>query len=109
VEDPAARGHPLHVAGSERPLVAEAVGVRDVAGENVGDGLDAAMRVPRESRAVVGGRLVAEVVEEEKRVEVGGVAEAKGAAQLDAGSFDVGVAWMMRLTALTDIMYSTIH
>ncbi len=49
VEDAAAGGHPLHVAGTERALVAQAVGVVDRAGQHVGDGLDAAVRVPGEA------------------------------------------------------------
>ena len=53
VEDAAAGGHPLHVAGAEVAAVAEAVAVRDRAGEDVGDRLDAAMRMPREPGEVV--------------------------------------------------------
>jgi hypothetical protein len=44
VEDTSARGHPLHVARAERAGVAERVVVRDRAGEDVGDRLDAAVR-----------------------------------------------------------------
>ena len=51
MHDAAARGHPLHVAGAERAAVAEAVAVLDGAGEHVGDGLDAAVRMPGEAGA----------------------------------------------------------
>ena len=79
VEDAAAGGHPLHVAGAQRAAVAEAVAVLDRAGQHVGDGLDAAVRMPREAGPVVLGPVVAEIVEQQERVELAGVAEAEGA------------------------------
>ena len=87
VEDAAAGGHPLHVARTERALVAQAVGVVDRAGQHVGDGLDAAVRVPRKARLVVGRPVVAEVVQQQERVVLAGIAEAERAAQMDAGTF----------------------
>ena len=65
-----------------RAAVAEAVAVLDRAGEHVGDRLDAAVRVPREAGEVVGRALVAEIVEQQERIEVARVAEAEGAAQV---------------------------
>src|SRR5262249_5801592 len=62
VQDAAAGGHPLDVAGAETAAVAEAVAVRDGPGEHVGDRLDAAVRVPRKAGEIVGGRVVPEVV-----------------------------------------------
>ena len=50
MQDAAAGRHPLHVARAQLALVAEAVAVLDGAGEHIGDRLDAAMRMPRESR-----------------------------------------------------------
>ena len=91
VNDAAAGGHPLHVAGGDGAVVAHAVAVFDGSGENVGDGLDAAMRMPRESGEVVLGDVVAEVVEEQERIEILGVAEAERAAQMDSGAFERGL------------------
>ena len=73
---------------TERALVAEAVLVVDRAGENIGDGLDAAVRMPGKAGAVVIGAIVAEIVEQQERIELGGIAEAEGAAQLDAGALN---------------------
>ena len=87
MQDAAAGGHPLHVAGAERAVVAEAVAVVDRAGEHVGDGLDAAMGMPREAGAVVLGTVVAEIVEQEERIELAGLAEAERAVKLHAGAF----------------------
>src|SRR5262249_6196367 len=67
VQDAAAGGHPLHVAGAERAFVAEAVAVLDRAGQHVGDGLDAAVRVPGKSCAVVVRPVIAEIVEQQER------------------------------------------
>ena len=86
VQDAAAGGHPLHVAGTERTGVAEAVLVLDGSREHVGDGLDAAMRMPGEARPVVVRTVVAEVVEQQERIELCRIAEAEGAAQFHARS-----------------------
>ena len=88
VDDPAARRHPLDVAGGDGAVVAHAVAVLHGSGEDVGDGLDAAVGMPREARQVILRNVVAEVVEEQERVEVGCVAEAERAAQMHARAFE---------------------
>ncbi len=90
VDDAAAGRHPLHVTGADRALVAEAVGVIDRAGQHVGDGLDAAVRMPGKAAQVVVGHVVAEVVEEQERIDVVGLAEAERAPQMHAGAFEGG-------------------
>ena len=90
MDDAAAGRHPLDVARAERALIAEAVAVGDRAGQDVGDRLDAAMGMPREAAQVVLRTVVPEVVEEQERIEVLGVAEPEDALQLDAGTFDGG-------------------
>ena len=88
MDDAAARRHPLDVARADRAVVAQTVAVIDVARQHVGNRLDAAMRMPRKPCLVVGGTVVPEVVEQQKRVEVFGIAESKRALQLDAGALD---------------------
>src|SRR5262249_39427943 len=66
---------------------AEAVAVIDRAGEDVGDGLDAAMGMPGKAGAVVLGPIVAEIGEQEERIELARFAEAEGAGELDARAF----------------------
>ena len=85
MDDAAARRHPLDVAGGE-PAVAHAVAVFDAAGEHVGDGLDAAVRMPGKPGQVVVRDIVAEVVEEQERDRSRTFAEAERAAQMDAGA-----------------------
>src|SRR6266550_2404580 len=60
VQNAAARGHPLHVAGTHAAAVAQAVAVLDTTAQHVGDRLDAAMRMPRKAGEIVLGVLVAE-------------------------------------------------
>ena len=91
MQDAAAGRHPLHVAGAEIAAIAQAVAVLDVAGEHIGDGLDAAMRMPREAGEIFVRPVVAEIVEQQERVEFGGVAEAERAAQMHAGALDRGL------------------
>ncbi len=90
VKDAAAGGHPLDVTGAHRAVIAEAVAVGDGAGEDVGDRLDPAMRVPGKSRHVILRLFIAKVVEEQKRIKVRRVSEAEGATQLDACTFEGG-------------------
>src|SRR3974390_394041 len=90
MQDAAAGGHPLHVASAEIAAIAEAVAVLDVAGEHVGDGLDAAMRMPGKAGEILIRAVVAEIVEQQERVEFTGVAEAERAAKVYAGAFERG-------------------
>src|SRR5258708_3077550 len=57
------------------------------AGQDVGDGLDARVRMPGKPGAVVVRAIVAKVVEQQERIELAGVAEAEGAVKLYAGAF----------------------
>ena len=91
MDDAAAGGHPLDVAGGDGAAVAHAVAVLHGSGEDVGDGLDAAMRMPGKAGEIVLGNVVAEVVEQQEGIEVGRVAEAEGAAQMDARAFERGL------------------
>ena len=93
VEDAAAGGHPLDVARSHAALVAEGVAVGDFAGQDVGDGLDAAMRVPGEAGEVVRGVLVAEIIQQEERIELLCFAETEGALELNARTLDGGLGF----------------
>ena len=90
MDDAAAGGHPLDVAGGDGAVVAHAVAMFDGSGEHVGDGLDAAVRMPGEAGQIVGGHVVAEIVEQQERIEIGGVAETERAAQMHAGAFQRG-------------------
>src|SRR5262250_1576398 len=84
----AARGHPLHVAGAERASIAEAVAMLDRAGEHIGDGLDAAMRMPGETGEIVLRPVIAEIIKQQERIGLLGVAKAESAAQFHSGAFD---------------------
>ncbi len=88
VEDAAARRHPLDVTGPDDPLVPQAVLVLHGSGEHVGDRLDAAVRVPRESGPVVVRPVAAEVVEQEEGIELRGFAEPERAAQVHARALE---------------------
>ncbi len=66
--------------------VAQRVGVIDLALEHVGDGLDAAMGMPGESRRVESRVVAAEVVEHQEGVEKGLLAGAEGPAQMYPGA-----------------------
>ena len=75
----------------------------DGAGQHISNGLDAAMRMPRETGAIIVGAVVAEIVEQQERIEFGGVAEAEGAAELDARAFDGRLGLTMLLTGRMDM------
>ena len=108
MDDAAARSHPLNVAGGNGATVAHAVTVLNRARENVGDRLDAAMRMPGETGQIILRNVIAEVVEQQERVEVGSVAEAKGAAQVPRARHPsrVGFDWMRRFTGRMDMSIS---
>ena len=88
MDDAAPRGHPLDIAGGDGAAVAHAVAVLDGPGEDVGNGLDPAMRMPRESGQIILRDIIAKIIEQEERVELGRVAEAERAAQMHARAFE---------------------
>ena len=48
-------------------------------------------RMPRKTREVICGILIAEVIQQKKRIELSGFAESECALELDAGSLDSGL------------------
>jgi len=91
MQDATASRHPLHVARAHRAPVAEAVAVRDGAGEHVRDRLDAPMRMPREAGEIIVRVVVAKIVEQKKRIHFACVSKAKRPMQLDARAFERGL------------------
>ena len=69
VDHAATGGHPLHAAALQQPLVAGRVAMAHAPGEHVGHGLEAAVRVVGEAGDVIVGRIAAERVEHQERVE----------------------------------------
>ena len=65
----------------------------DFACQHVGDGLDAAMRVPGEAGEVVRGFLVAEVIQQKERIELLCFAETEGALELNARALNGGLGF----------------
>ena len=88
--DSARRFHGARNAGGDLAAIPQAVPVLDRSGQHVRDRLDPAVRVPGEPREVSLGIVVPEVVEEEERVEVLGVAEPERAAEMHARAFEGG-------------------
>src|SRR5439155_7095024 len=88
VHDPAARGHPLDVAGADRAAVPQRVSVPDLTGADERHRLDAPMRVIREAGLVVGWRRRLEVVEQQEGIEVVELQRANAPTQVHAGALD---------------------
>src|SRR5271166_4252108 len=87
VDDPAPCRHPLNIAGSNRAAVPHAVAVLYRSGEDVRNGLDAAMRMPRKSRKIIRRNIVAEVIEQQKWIEVRRIAETECSPQMHTRAF----------------------
>jgi hypothetical protein len=64
MDNATASDHPFHVASTDHSAVTDAVAVCDPACQDVGDRLNAAMRMPRKSRQIILGDIVAKVVEQ---------------------------------------------
>ena len=69
-------------------MVSHAVAMLDRSREHIRDRFDAAMRMPRKAGQVVVRYVVAEIIQEQKRIEIRRVAEAEGPAQMDACAFE---------------------
>ena len=88
----AARGHPLHIAGGHAAFVAQAVAVRHLAGQHVCDGLDSPVGMPGKSSQIIRGIVAAEVIQQQKWIELRGLSKAEGAPQMDSCAFHSGFA-----------------
>src|SRR5690242_17360261 len=82
VDNAAARSHPLHISCGNGATISHAVAMFDSPGKNVGNGLNPAMRMPREACQVILGNVVAKVVEEKERIEILGIAKSERSAQV---------------------------
>ena len=83
--------HPLHISGSQRTVVSQAVAVAHRSLEYIRDGFDAPMWMPREAGEVVSGIFITKVVKQQKWIEIRGVPEPKRATQLHACAFNGGL------------------
>jgi hypothetical protein len=88
MEDPAARRHPLHISGPEYTLIAQAVSMADLTGENIRYRLDTTVWMPREARNIIVRIVILEVIEKKERIEFVRRTESERAAEPDPGSFD---------------------
>src|SRR5689334_726732 len=88
MNDSAAGGHPLHIAGTDDSIVAHAVAMLHGSRQHIGDGLDAAMRVPRKSCQIVLWDIVAEIIKQEEGVKVLGIAKTECPTQMHTGTFE---------------------
>src|ERR1700730_10487645 len=88
MDDAAARRHPLNVAGRDSTVVAHAIAVLNSSRQDIRDGFDPAMRVPRESSQIILWDVVAEIVEKKEWVKVGCIAESESAAKVYASAFE---------------------
>jgi hypothetical protein len=87
MDDSASRRHPLNVACGDGAMVAHAIAVFDGSCEDVRDGLDAAVWMPREACKIIVRNVIAEVVQEKEWIELGRIAKAERAAQVYASAF----------------------
>src|ERR1700731_3463406 len=83
MDDAAARRHPLNVAGRDGTAVAH-----DSSRQDIRDGFDPAMRVPRDPSQIILGNVVAEIVQQKEWIEVGCIAESESAAKMHASAFE---------------------
>src|SRR2546427_5414127 len=87
VDDPTPRRHPLHVARCDRATVARAVTMLNGSSQNVSDGLNPAVWMPRKSRQIILRNIIAEIVEQEKRIKVLGGSKTECAPQMHPSAF----------------------
>ena len=106
MDDAAAGGHPLHVAGGDGAAISHAVAMLHRSGENISDGFDAAMRMPGKSREIVLGDIVAEIVQQQEGIEVRVLPKPKARRRCTPAPSMVGFDVITRLTGRIDILFS---
>src|SRR5580700_4328046 len=88
VYDSTSGGHPLNVAGPNRSVISNAVGMIYASGEHIADGFNSAMWMPGESGLVFFWNVAAKVVEQQKRVELLGGSETESAVKMHSRTFE---------------------
>src|SRR5208282_2235223 len=88
MKNAAACRHPLHVARGHFALIAQAVAVLDGTRKHVGDRLNPPVWMPGKSLHVVFWTLIAEIIQQQERIELFRLAKTEGPLQLHAGAFD---------------------
>src|SRR5450755_846798 len=88
VNDATAGRHPLYISSADYPAVANAVPMRNGSGQHVSDRLDSPVRMPRESCQIVLRNIVAEIIQQEERIELFCVFKAEGSAKMHARTFE---------------------
>ena len=69
-------------------MIANAIAVLHGSGEDIGDRLNAAVGMPRETRQVILRNVIAEIVQQEKWVKIGCVVKPERATQVNSSTFD---------------------
>src|SRR5690348_15884302 len=77
MQNAAAGRHPLDVACGHFALVPQTIAMLHRAGQHIRDGLNPAVRMPWKSGQVVFRILIAEIVEQQERIEILRLAETK--------------------------------
>ncbi len=80
MEDSASRRHPLNITRTQLALVSQTIPVVDLPREDVRDGLDAPMRMPRKTCKVIGRIFIPEIIEQQERIELFRLPEAERSA-----------------------------
>jgi hypothetical protein len=80
-------------AGGHTALVAEAVTVRNFAGQHIGDGFNSPVGMPGKSGHVIRRVITTKIVQQQERIELPRPAESEGALQLYARSLDGGLGF----------------
>ena len=88
MHDAASRGHPLQIARADLTGIPHRISVAHGAREQIGHRFDAAMRMQRETRLVIGGIFRLEMIQQQKRIEVIQCMRADAAFEPNAGAFD---------------------
>ena len=83
-------GHPLHITAAQTALIAQTVAMINRAFQHIGDGLDAAMRVPWKAVFILRRHIIAKIIHHQKRIEWCGIAKAKNAVQVNASALHCG-------------------
>ena len=85
MDDAGSGCHPLNVTVAEHAAVAKRIAMFDIALQDIGDGLDATMRVPGKAFQIFRRVVIPEIVHHQERIERIGIAEAKNAVEMNAG------------------------
>ena len=107
MDDPASRGHPLHITRANSSFMPHAVAMLSISIKHVRDRFDAPVWMPGKPGKIMGRIIGTEIIKKKERVQLWHLIEPEGSFQMDASAFDGRLA-LQYFSYLSDLRHKAV-